>query len=152
MAHIYVPCLGNIFWCFYRADVTILVFCSAIQLAAPPCNFLSSDRLLKYMLAWNGILVLFPAGKLWLIFIFVFMSKFGCGFPVGDILGPLRHHIFSWISFCVKTKVKHFSQTHLCLMDGTVQCYMFRFSGNHHQAIHTKPLKHISSTRFCTIL
>jgi hypothetical protein len=37
----------------------------------------------------------------------------------------------------VKPKMKHFSQTQLCLMNGILQCYMFRFQMNHHQASHT---------------
>jgi hypothetical protein len=40
------------------------------------------------------------------------------------------------------TNINKTHQTQLCLMNGNLQCYLFQFPRNYHQAIHAKPLKH----------
>jgi hypothetical protein len=44
-----------------------------------------------------------------------------------------------------KTRQSH---TKLSFLNGTMQCYTFRFRRNNFQAVRTKPLKHTSSTDF----
>lgn len=61
--------------------------------------------------------------------------------------------IYSVSSHCVTMLIysnnkKHASQMQLNLMNGSLHCYMFWFVRNHHEAIHTKYLKHISSSCF----
>jgi len=59
---------------------------------------------------------------------------------------------FQAITLCynvrLRTKLKHNSQTQLCFMNGTLQCYMFLFPMNHPQSIQTKPVKYTNSTIF----
>jgi hypothetical protein len=46
---------------------------------------------------------------------------------------------------CVgKITIKHVTQTQLSLINGTLHSYMFQFSRNHHQTIHTKHVKHLN--------
>ena len=47
-----------------------------------------------------------------------------------------------------KITIKHVSQTQLNLINGTLHYYMFWFPRIHHQAFHTKHLKHISYSCF----
>ena len=86
---------------------------------------------------------LFPRGKLgWgleLTTHFQLVLKFIVGRAI-PVLPLCATSGMSWGD--VKTRIKHISQTQFCLINGTLQCYMFLFPRNHHQGVHTKPLTH----------
>ena len=87
------------------------------------------------------------------VYCILFFLYLGFAAETGAPFSSFNKCLFSCQHICHKQiRINRPCQTQLCLMNGNLQSYMFRFQRNHHQAVCTKPVKHTSSTSFCTLV